>query len=842
MSTQDKRPPEKAHEELSRLVTNLQETQQRIFDLTGGEVDAVMSPGGDTLLLPHAQDDLRRVEASQRRFAATLQGILDSLPAHIALLEPDGTITMVNAAWRHFAGSGGIEAADAHIGANYIEVCEAARGDCSEEAQEAAEGIRKVLSGELPEFALEYPCHAPDRQQWFRLMVSPMRDGYALGAVAMHVDITERKLAESRLIEQAALIDQASDAIIVCDLDSRVLSWNLGAQHIYGWSEEEVVGSFVADFLYDDNDPFELAREAVLSEGAWSGELLQRTKGGEWVTIFGRWTLLRDNAGGPKSILAINTNVTDRKKLEEQFLRAQRMESIGTLAGGIAHDLNNVLAPILMSVDILQDEIDSEDGRALLAVLRDSAQRGADLIKQVLAFARGVEGNRVNLNPMLIIREVQKIAVETFPKGIDFHLRAPDDLWMVHAEPTQLHQILMNLCVNARDAMPNGGRLTVELNNIVVDDVFSGMNIDAVSGPYVIIEVQDTGTGIDREVQGKMFEPFFTTKELGKGTGLGLSTTFTIVREHGGFINVYSELGKGATFKVYLPAVTEPSSAELAALEQAELPRGDGELVLLVDDEESIRTVTKKALERFGYRVMVARHGAEAVSLFVQHRDEIAIVLTDMSMPVMDGPTMIVALKSIDPSVRIIGSSGMNSDGNVAKALAAGVEFFVPKPYTAETLLRMLKQVLADYGGGELPSPVPMGKPGAVAGESGSVGAAGGETVLVVDDESTMRELAARILAKAGYTVLEAESGQAALEALEGHGGEVRIMLTDLGMEGMTGSELIAEVAGRHPGIRVIIMTGDISMARLEAGAHGVLAKPFTVEQLRKTVREVLNG
>lgn len=426
------------------------------------------------------------------------------------------------------------------------------------------------------------------------------------------------------------------------------------------------------------------------------GEITQFNQAGEPLTVEGRWTLVRDEQGRAKSILAINTDVSERKRIERQFLRAQRMESIGTLAGGIAHDLNNVLAPILVSIELLRLDEPDPERLTVLASLEDSARRGADLVRQVLSFARGIEGKRVLTNLHHLARELKQIVRDTFPKNIELRLESAKDLWAVSADPTQLHQVMMNLCVNARDAMPERGRLTLVLRNIVVDGVYAGMNPGAKPGPHVIIEVADTGTGIPARLQERIFDPFFTTKEVGTGTGLGLATVLTIARSHGGFVNLYSEPGKGTKFKVYLPAGAPAESVERTAVEQTRLPRGDGELVLVVDDEAGIRVATQKTLERFGYRVMLAVHGAEAVACYAAHGTEIAVVLTDMAMPVMDGPATILALRAINPAVKIIGSSGHDSNGGVAKAIGAGVQHFVPKPYTAETLLKMLADVLAN--------------------------------------------------------------------------------------------------------------------------------------------------
>jgi signal transduction histidine kinase/CheY-like chemotaxis protein len=424
------------------------------------------------------------------------------------------------------------------------------------------------------------------------------------------------------------------------------------------------------------------------------GELDQWTKANRPVVVEARWTLVRDDAGTPTAILAINTNITEKKKVEAQFLRAQRMESIGTLASGIAHDLNNVLAPILASIELIRDEVKSEDGHAMLKTLGSCAQRGADLVRQVLGFARGVEGERMEVNVGHLLREIRQIIRETFPKNIETSTQFPRDLWPVLGDPTQLHQVFMNLCVNARDAMPQGGHLHVAADNAELDEMYAGMHPDARPGSFLVVTVKDSGTGIPASVRDRMFEPFFTTKEIGKGTGLGLSTTLAIVRSHGGWINVCSEPGQGSRFKVYLPAKSAAPASEQGTGPTMALPRGRGETILLVDDEEGIREVTRKILERFGYLVLVATNGAEAVAMYAQHSEQVAVVLTDMAMPVMDGRSTIAALHAMNPRLRIIASSGRENDGAASQAADASVRHFLPKPYTAETVLMTLAEVL----------------------------------------------------------------------------------------------------------------------------------------------------
>lgn len=512
--------------------------------------------------------------------------------------------------------------------------------------------------------------------------------------VAIRSDITERKRGEEQIREQAALLDQAQDAILVRDLNHNILFWNKGAERIYGWSAREALGKNVHELLLKERSTqFEDARQAVLEEGEWSGEIRQFRRDGTEITVESRWTLVRDDKGAPTSILVINTDITDRKRMEAQFLRAQRMESIGTLAGGIAHDLNNVLSPILMAIDMLQLKTTDEASKKWLQVLRANAERGGDMVRQVLSFARGVEGERVALQPKHLIKEIAKILRETFPKSVEINFDLPGDLWIISADATQMHQVLMNLCVNARDAMPEGGSISIKAENTVVDSNYARMHLEAKPGRFVLITVSDTGPGIALEIQSRIFEPFFTTKEMTKGTGLGLSTALTIVKSHGGFINVYSELFKGTQFSLYLPALDSPGTVQASAL-QTDLPLGNGELILVVDDEESIREITRGTLETFGYTVLTASDGTEAIALYADRKHEVAVVLTDMMMPFMDGPATIRALQKMNPEVRIIAASGLTASHKTGEASLEGVKMFLSKPYTAERLLKALAAVL----------------------------------------------------------------------------------------------------------------------------------------------------
>ena len=383
------------------------------------------------------------------------------------------------------------------------------------------------------------------------------------------------------------------------------------------------------------------------------------------------------------------------KQMEARFLRMQRMESLGALVSGIAHDLNNALVPVLMGCGFLRSERLSAEFEQVLSTIEASARRGADMLRQVLAFARGVEGQKAPVQIKLLLHEMEKIARDAFPKTIQVRVEVAKDLWPVSGYPTQLYQVLMNLCINARDAMPNGGQLSLRAENIQLDKTCTQIYPDALPGPYLLLSVSDTGTGMPPEVLEKLFQPFFTTKEPGKGTGLGLSTSLGIVKAHGGFITVKSQVGQGTHFDIYIPAIS-PTLQPEAEPKLARLPTGNGEGILVVDDESSICEITKAALENYGYRVFVAHSGPEAVTLYAQRREQIVLVITDTDMPFMDGHTTCMALKNINPALKIIMASGSepNKSGKEIP-VDDNIIAFVPKPYTVEKLLTVAHQVLS---------------------------------------------------------------------------------------------------------------------------------------------------
>jgi PAS domain S-box-containing protein len=385
-----------------------------------------------------------------------------------------------------------------------------------------------------------------------RMTRLPMAVRRALAEVAA----SRQKLeAEHRIQEQATLLDRAQDAICVNDLDQNILFWNQGARRLYGWSALEALGRNANDLLFQGEPTgAQTALKNLIRQGEWQGELHQVTKEEKKIVVESRWTLLRNQADEPKSILIINTDITDKKQIEAQLLRTQRMETIGALAGGIAHDLNNSLAPVLMALSIIREELTSDDSKRFLEIAEASTRRSVSMVKQILAFSRGVGGELARLQIENVIQEIVQLTEDTFPPNVQIEKDLAASLFPIKGNATQLHQVLLNLCVNARDAMPEGGRLQIEAANVTLDE--KNLPGQQTTGPYVLVTVSDTGLGMSAEVLAKIFEPFFTTKEIGKGTGLGLSTVFGIVKTHGGFVNVASEAGQGTSFKVYLPADT----------------------------------------------------------------------------------------------------------------------------------------------------------------------------------------------------------------------------------------------------------------------------------------------
>ena len=501
--------------------------------------------------------------------------------------------------------------------------------------------------------------------------------------------------------EQPTLLNLVTDAIVLRSIQGEVKFWNRSAEQTYGWLAGITVGRQVEDFLYDCEDPhYQIVLAQTLDQGEWSGEFQLSTKAGKNITVASHWYLIAASTGAPQSILTIDSDITEHKLLERQFLRAQRLENLGTLASGIAHDLNNILTPIVAITELLPFRLTNLDDRThkLLKTLAENSKRGRELIAQILTFARGGSEEHTILQPRHLLAEVVQIARQTFPKSIETSLQIESsNLWTLSADATQLHQVLMNLCVNARDAMPDGGELTIMAENIILSNKYPKLHPDAQGGAYLAITVADTGVGIQPELLEQIFEPFFTTKAIGKGTGLGLSTVLTIVNNHQGFVDISSEIGKGTQFRFYLPAIDRPEidliCSNLPAL------TGKGELILIVDDEPSIREILGTMIESYEYQSVTASNSQQAIELYTEHHQDIQTILLDYMMPGGDPTHTIAQLHSIDPNVRIIVMSGLsaheinaNNHGNsIAGADGKPFENFLAKPFSTHDLLHALR-------------------------------------------------------------------------------------------------------------------------------------------------------
>ena len=513
--------------------------------------------------------------------------------------------------------------------------------------------------------------------------------------LALFRDITERKRAELALFTEKTLSDTIINALpgifYMFDAQGKLTRWNVEFARVLGGSPSELPTHRLLGCIA--NDELEKASEAVnraYTEGQMSVEAKIKTQQGIRMYHF---VARRLQIGDEMFLVGTGYDITEQKQMQTQLLRAQRQQTIGTLASGVAHDLNNILSPLLAGLPILREEITKRDVRQLVDLMENSIHRGADIVKQLLIFGRGGQAQRLPLNPVRQIEEVAKIINETFPKNLRLETSWPTSPWSISADPTQIYQVLLNLAINARDAMPGGGTITIAAENATLDQQQARISPRAAPGDYVLLRVRDTGDGMEPEVLDRIFEPFFTTKEIGKGTGLGLAVVIGAVENHGGFVNVQSKVGEGTEFKVYLPALPGLTESRGTDARPAQ-PRGNGELILLVDDEPAILKVTAKILEKNGYRTFAASGGAEALQFYSENAQAIKAVVSDLSMPAMDGLGLAAALMNSHPNAKIIIATGLGDTLDSKKLDAFGIKMLLKKPYTSEAILTALHDIL----------------------------------------------------------------------------------------------------------------------------------------------------
>jgi len=642
----------------------------------------------DISVRKNAEDELRSEKA-------LFTSLCDAIPDNIYFKDRQSRFVRVNEAMARQFGFG---RATEVAGKTDLDIFS------GEHARQAYADEQRMMETGVPMIGVEEKETWPDgRVSWVSTTKMPLRDaqGRITGLVGISRDVTGRKLADDRIREQNEILSNSQEGVMIVNLCNEVSLWNHGAEEMFGWTEAEALGRTPQELLgVTDLGVVSELRTAVDQVGYWRGELRSKTRDGRELTLDSRITLVRDAAGQPRARLNFFSDISATKLLEERFLHAQRLEGIGMLAAGIAHDLNNVLSPIMFAAPLLRGSLSAPADLKILATLEQSAARGAGLVKQILGFAHRTSGGFRPTQVSHLLQDIVNLMEQTFPKSIRLESNLPPDLWQVLGDATQIHQVLLNLCVNARDAMPDGGRLGVFASNRRLDAAESDAIPGASPGAWCVFEVRDTGAGISQEVEKHIWDPFFTTKGEGRGTGLGLSTVRGIVASHNGFIDLHTEVGRGTTFRVFLPAV-ETGSSLSATPPEVDEPDGNGERVLVADDDEAIRDTVTAILERHSYHVDSCKDGMDAIDSFTARPDEISLVITDVDMPRLGGVGLVRALKRIRPGIPMLAISGLSrrdSEGSDIPEVRGLTQAFLIKPFSAGDLLRAMHSLLHPNG------------------------------------------------------------------------------------------------------------------------------------------------
>ena len=558
----------------------------------------------------------------------------------------------------------------------------------------AEKQYRHAMAERVP---LCYEVFSPVAERWIETRLFPTPDGLA----AFMVDITDRRVAVGKLQESESrfrqVVESIQEVFWMTDITKqRLIYLSPGFETLWGRSCESVYASMTAwsESIHPEDRARVLdAARNRQAEGTYQETYRILRPDGTLRWVRDRAFPVKDADGQVRRVVGVAEDITEKRELEARFLRSQRMEAIGTLAGGVAHDLNNILAPVLMISGLLRWRLPAEEDRKYLDMLDSSARRGAGVIRQLLTFSRGSGGEKVIVQLQHLLKEVAALMRETLPRNITIRERHDPKLWPVSGDPTQFHQILMNLCVNARDAMPDGGILDLDAANLSLGEAEVRAHVGARPGRHVVITVTDTGLGMPPEILSRIFDPFFTTKEVGKGTGMGLATVLNLTKSHGGFVTVESEPGRGTTFRIHLPATID-ELAKVKLPTDGDKPNGRGELILVVDDEPNICLATQNLLEAHHYRVITASNGHEALLSFVEHQARVRLVLTDSMMPEMGGTALIQSLRTIQPTLRIVATTGLEQVNQRAEYERLGVTEILLKPCSPEVLLRVIRRLL----------------------------------------------------------------------------------------------------------------------------------------------------
>ncbi len=634
------------------------------------------------------------------------QAILDSFASNIAVLNRDGIITAVNEAWKLFAAeNGGPEVRSTAIGVTYLDVAGGISSPYGHMGKAVRQGLEAVLKGSLPEFSLEYPCHTPAKQRWFLLHVVALLETPAEAAIITHLDITSLKQAESLRVETAEQFQELANHLhqvfwIRDAVETKTLYVSPAFEEIWGRTRQSLYddpGSVREMIHPEDRERMVAIMANQVETGGYDAEYRILRDDGSTRWIWARDYAVRDGKDGIKRFVGIAEDVTERKQLEAQFLEAQKMEVLGQLAAGVAHDFNNVLGVIMGYSDLIAEDLGPEDPIQKYAEeIRLAAKRAAGLTQQLLIFSRKQTVQAVVLDLNEVLESMDKMVRRLVDENVEMTMVYGEQTGQIKADSGYVWQVLMNLAVNARDAMPSGGKLAIETSAVTLDEAYARAHPGTTPGDYAMLSVADTGTGMSEEVKAHLFEAFFTTKPTGKGTGLGLVTCQTIVRQSGGHIDVSSELGRGTTFKIYFPRIADPLPVAASSVHKTgRLRPGGTETVLVVEDEPSVRHLARGVLQAGGYDVLTAPNGQDALRVAREHQGApIALVVTDVIMPRMGGVVMAEWLKITNPDLKILFTSGYTDDAITHHGVLEGGVEFLPKPYTPASLTRKVRELL----------------------------------------------------------------------------------------------------------------------------------------------------